>query len=143
MCSSDLGLEPDPAAQLWENMEDTYGQVEGFEAALARTRGVPLALRREYARARFGAGAWDLTTLDAPARAALEALAILRAPVAPAAVSALSPGVEIEAALTSLVAHQLVDSLGDGRVVVHEVVRVDVLGHMANDNKQRLLSAAA
>ena len=137
------GLEPDPAAQLWENMEDTYGQVEGFEAALARTRGVPLALRREYARARFGAGAWDLTTLDAPARAALEALAILRAPVAPAAVSALSPGVEIEAALTSLVAHQLVDSLGDGRVVVHEVVRVDVLGHMATENKQRLLGAAA
>jgi hypothetical protein len=137
------GLEPDAAAQLWENMEDTYGEVEGFEAALARTRGVPLALRREYARARFGAGAWDLTTLDAPARAALDALAILRAPVAPAAVSALAPGVEIEAALTNLVAHQLVDSLGDGRVVVHEVVRVDVLGHMATDDKQRLLGAAA
>src|SRR3954471_23162611 len=26
------GLDPDPAAQLWENMEDTYGQVDGFEA---------------------------------------------------------------------------------------------------------------
>ena len=39
-------------------------------------------------------------TLDAPARVALEALAILRQPVAPAAVSALAPGVDIEAALT-------------------------------------------
>lgn len=137
------GLDTEAAGQLWGNLEETYGEAEGFDVALARTRGVPLALRREYARARFGAGAWDLTTLDAPARAALEALAILRGAVAPAAVAALAPGIEIEAALTSLVARQLVDSIGDGRVVVHEVVRVDVLGHMAGEDKQRLSGAAA
>jgi hypothetical protein len=137
------GLEPEAAAQLWANLEETYGEAQGFDAALARTRGVPLALRREYARARFGAAAWELTTLDVPARTALEALAILRSPVAPAAVAALAAGVEIEPALTSLVARQLVDPIGDGRIVVHEVVRVDVLAHMALEDKQRLSGAAA
>lgn len=137
------GLGTEDAAQLWASLEATYGEAQGFDAAQARTRGVPLALRREYARARFGAGAWDLAALDGSARAALEALAILRAPVAPAAIAALAPGVEIEAALTSLIARQLVDSIGDGRVVAHEVVRVDVLARMATEDKQRLSGAAA
>ncbi len=137
------GLDPDAGAQMWASLEETYGEVPGFDAAFARTRGVPLALRREFARARFGATAWDLSTLDAPARAALEALAILRQPVAPAAISALAPGVDIEAALTGLVARQLADGVGDGRIVVHEVVRVDVLAQMAPENRIRLSSAAA
>ena len=137
------GLDVEAAGQLWGSLEDTFGEVPGFDAAFARTRGVPLALRREFSRARFGAGAWDLSTLDKPARAALEALAILRAPVAPAAISALAPGVDIEAALTSLVARQLADGVGDGRISVHEVVRVDVLAQMSHDDKVRLSSAAA
>jgi len=137
------GLDADAAGQLWASLEETYGDAEGFDAAFARTRGVPLALRREYARARFGSTAWDVATLDTSARAALEALAILRAPVAPAAVAALSPSMDIEAALTSLLARQLVDAIGDGRIVVHEVVRVDVLAHMAIETKHRLSCAAA
>src|SRR5689334_13662584 len=60
------GLDTEAATQLWENLEDTYGEAQGFDAAFARTRGVPLGLRREYARVRFGAGAWDLTTLEPP-----------------------------------------------------------------------------
>ncbi len=137
------GLDVDAAGQLWANLEETYGEAQGFDAALARTRGVPLALRREFARARFGAGAWDLTTLEPAARAAIEALSILRAPVAPAAVAALAPGLDTEAALTGLLARQLIDSIGDGRLVVHEVVRVDVLAHMAVEERQRLSGAAA
>jgi hypothetical protein len=137
------GLDVESASKMWASLEDTYGDVEGFEAAHGRTRGVPLALRREYARARFGAGAWDVATLEPPARAAIDALAILRSPVAPAAVGALAPGLDLEAALTSLLARQLVDSIGDGRVVLHEVVRVDVLGHMSTEDKQRLSGAAA
>src|SRR6185436_7205761 len=137
------GLDAEAAGQLWASLEETYGEADGFDAAFARTRGVPLALRREYARARFGSAAWDVATLDTSARAALEALAILRAPVAPAAVAALSPNMDIEAALTSLLARQLVDSIGDGRIVVHEVVRVDVLAHMATETKHRLSCAAA
>ncbi|HEU0034766.1 MAG TPA: winged helix-turn-helix domain-containing protein [Kofleriaceae bacterium] len=137
------GLDADAGAQLWAALEESYGEALGFDAAFARTRGIPLGLRREFARARFGANAWDISSLEAPARAALEALAILRAPVAPAAVSALAPGVEIEAAITSLLARQLIDGVGDGRVVVHEVVRVDVLAQMSFETKCRLSSAAA
>jgi hypothetical protein len=137
------GLDADAASALWSSLEETFGEAEGFDAAFGRTRGIPLGLRREYARARFGAGAWDVTTLDRPARAALEALAILRAPVAPAAVAALAPGVDCEAALTGLLARQLVDPVGDGRVFVHEVVRVDVLVQMDAESKVRLSRAAA
>ncbi|MGE5180899.1 MAG: winged helix-turn-helix domain-containing protein [Acidobacteriota bacterium] len=138
-----LGLDIDAASALWNNLEETFGECDGWDAAFGRTRGVPLALRREYARARFGAQAWEISALEAPARAALEALAILRQSVAPAAVAALAPGVDIEAALTSLVARQLVDAVGDGRVVLHEVVRVDVLAQIQPEARQRLSAAAA
>src|SRR5262245_21288693 len=146
------GLDVEAAQALWGSLEETFGVATagngasdrgGFEAAFSRTRGVPLALRREYARARFGANAWEISSHEPPARAALEALAVLRAPVAPAAVAALAPGVDVEAALTSLVARQLVDAVGDGRVVVHEVVRVDVLAQIAPDHRRWLSSAAA
>src|SRR4051812_48233364 len=144
------GLDGDAATSLWEALEESFGDVgatdgrnNAFETAYTRTRGLPLGLRREYARARFGAMAWDIPTLEAPARSALEALAILRAAVAPAAVAALAPGVDIEAALTSLVARQLVDPVGDGRVVLHEVVRVDVLAQIDPDDRTRLSAAAA
>jgi hypothetical protein len=138
-----LGLDIDAASAMWTHLEETFGDAEGWDNAFSRTRGVPLALRREYARSRFGQQAWDLSALEAPARTALEALAILRQPVAPAAVAALAPGVDTEAALTSLVARQLVDAVGDGRVVLHEVVRVDVLAQLDNESKQRLSAAAA
>jgi hypothetical protein len=137
------GLDVEAAGAMWASLEETFGAAEGFEQAHGRTRGIPLALRREYARARFGATAWDIATLDAPSRVAIEALAVLRQSVAPAAVSALAPGVDTEAALTSLVARQLVDAVGDGRVVLHEVVRVDVLAQMQPDARRRLSAAAA
>ncbi|MEO6774272.1 MAG: ATP-binding protein, partial [Kofleriaceae bacterium] len=137
------GLDIDSASALWTNLEETFGEADGWDNAFSRTRGVPLALRREYARARFGANAWDLTALDRGARSALEALAILRQAVAPAAVSALTGEDDTEAALTGLVARQLVDAVGDGRVVVHEVVRVDVLAQIDPERKQQLSRAAA
>lgn len=137
------GLDVESATALWQSLEETFGAVEGFDAAFGRTRGVPLALRREYARARFGAQAWEIAALDDASRTAIEALAVLRQPVAPAAVSALAAGVDVEAALTSLVARQLVDAVGDGRVVLHEVVRVDVLTQIDPVVRQRLSAAAA
>ncbi|NVB85039.1 MAG: AAA domain-containing protein, partial [Kofleriaceae bacterium] len=137
------GIDLDAAQAMWSSLEETFGAVEGFEAAHGRTRGVPLALRREYARARFGAEAWSIPALEAAARVAIEALAVLRQPVAPAAVSALAPDVDTEAALTSLVARQLVDAVGDGRVVLHEVVRVDVLDQMQPETRKKLSAAAA
>jgi hypothetical protein len=137
------GLDVDSATALWQSLEEQFGAVEGFDAAFGRTRGVPLGLRREFARARFGQDAWAIATLDEPSRISMQALAILRQPVAPAAISALAPGLDIEAALTGLVARQLVDAVGDGRVVLHEVVRVDVLGQMQPDERKRLSAAAA
>jgi hypothetical protein len=137
------GLDIDSASALWNNLEETFGEADGWDNAFSRTRGVPLALRREYARARFGANAWDLSALDRGARAALEALAILRQGVAPAAVSALTENDDTEAALTGLVARQLVDAVGDGRVVVHEVVRVDALAQIDPERKQKLSASAA
>jgi hypothetical protein len=140
------GLDVDSASALWASLEEQYGALaeEGtFDTAYGRTRGVPLALRREYARARFGQDAWDVAALDDASRISIQALAVLRQPVAPAAVSALAPGVDTEAALTSLVARQLVDAVGDGRVVVHEVVRVDVLERIAPEERKRLSAAAA
>ncbi len=138
-----LGLDIDSASALWTHLEESFGDAGGWDSAFGRTRGIPLGLRREYARARFGANAWDLAALEIPARTALEALAILRQPVAPAAVAALAPRVDTEAALTSLVARQLVDQVGDGRVVLHEVVRVDVLAQLDLETKQRLSANAA
>ena len=137
------GLDIDSASALWTNLEENFGEADGWDNAFSRTRGVPLALRREYARARFGANAWDLSALDRGARSALEALAILRQAVAPAAVSALTGEGDTEAALTGLVARQLVDAVGDGRVVVHEVVRVDVLAQIDPERKLKLSHAAA
>jgi hypothetical protein len=137
------GLDVESASAMWSGLEETFGAVEGFDAAFGRTRGVPLALRREYARARFGAQAWEIAALDEPSRIAIEVLAVLRQAVAPAAVSALAPGIDIEAALTNLVARQLVDAVGDGRVVLHEVVRVDVLSQIGPDQRKKLSAAAA
>src|SRR6185436_7878576 len=54
------GLDVDAAGELWGGMEESFGEASGFDGAFSRTRGVPLALRREYARVRFGASAWDL-----------------------------------------------------------------------------------
>ena len=137
------GLDIDSASALWVSLEESFGEADGWDNAFSRTRGVPLALRREYARARFGANAWDLSALDGGARAALEALAILRQAVAPAAVSALTENDDTEAALTGLVARQLVDAVGDGRVVVHEVVRVDALAQIDPERKLKLSASAA
>src|SRR3954470_11428894 len=69
-----LGLEVESAGAMWARLEETFGAVEGFEAAFTRTRGIPLGLRREFARSRFGQNAWDIGALEEPARIAVEAL---------------------------------------------------------------------
>jgi hypothetical protein len=85
-------LDEDAARELWTALEAAWGPTpEGaFDAAMTRTRGLPLAMRREFARAIVGAEAWHLSSLPAPARAGLEALAVLRWPAAIAAAIALT-----------------------------------------------------
>jgi AAA domain len=101
------GLDASASGQLWSHLEGTLGEVPGaFDSAFARTRGAPMGLRREYARARFGADAWAHATLSPAARTALEAMAVLRIPVAPAGLAAMNPGLAVEAAVDELSARQ-------------------------------------
>ncbi len=139
------GLDEAAARELWTHHEETYGPTAAgaIDAALARTRGMPLALRREYARAAFGADAWTVTELPDEVRRALEAVAVIRIPAAPAAVAALTSGSEPEPSLIELVSRQLIDPIDNGRFAVHDVVRDEVLGEIAADERARLERAAA
>ena len=42
------GLDAEAAGALWAALEETFGPAQGFEGAFGRTRGIPLALRREF-----------------------------------------------------------------------------------------------
>ncbi len=138
------GLELPAAEELWASLEATLGAVPGaFEIAFARTRGAPMALRREYARARFGTDAWSVESLSAPARAALEAMSVLRIAVAPAGLAAMQPGLAVETAVDELSARQLVDGYPDGRLEVHELVRLDVLRSVSRERRHALELRAA
>src|SRR6185436_8687316 len=100
------GLDEPAARELWTSLEESFGPTRAgaVEAAIARTRGMPLALRREYARAMAGASApdpWDVAKLPEATRRVLEALVVLRMPAAPAAIAAVcGPGpVDVETPL--------------------------------------------
>jgi hypothetical protein len=139
------GLDPTAARELWGVLEDTWGPTPStaFDAAVQRTRGLPLALRREYARAIAGDDAWSIDALLPAARSALEALAILRWPAAIAAVSALAGDADGKPALAELAKRQLID-LDDGdRFVVHDVVQADVLAALSVERRTALEHAAA
>ena len=127
------GLDGEAAAQLWATLEETYGEAAGLRRravahprraarAAPRVRARPVRRRRVGPRDARPAGARRDRGAGDPAARRSRRPRWRRSP----------PGVEIEAALTGLIARQLVDSIGDGRVVVHEVVRVDVLGHMSS-----------
>lgn len=138
------GLDATASGQLWSYLETALGEVPGaFDTAFARTRGAPMGLRREYARARFGAEAWALGSLSPAARTALEAMAVLRIPVAPAGLAAMIPQLAVEAAVDELSARQLVDGHADGRLEAHELVRLDVLRSLSLERRQALEVRAA
>jgi hypothetical protein len=139
------GLDPASARELWAHLEDTYGPTpkDACDEALARTRGLPLALRREYASAAVGDDAWEVESLAPETRCALEAIAVAGIPVAPAGVAALAPEVEAEQALIELVSRQLVDPIEDGRFAVHDVVRGEVLRAMDGHARRALERGAA
>jgi len=141
------GLDEAAARELWNHHEETYGPTAATacDKALTRTRGMPLALRREYARAAFGKEVWNLDALPARVRKALEAVAVIRIPAAPAAVAALlfDKKPEPEAALIDLVSRQLIDPMDDGRIGIHDVVRDEVLTSMSEDARSACERGAA
>ncbi|HTJ41113.1 MAG TPA: winged helix-turn-helix domain-containing protein [Kofleriaceae bacterium] len=137
------GLDDVAARELWAHLEEAYGPTPhgAIDAAIAKTRGMPLAMRREYARAAFACDAWKLDELTPPLRKALAALAVLRIPAAPAAVAAMSPSAE--SGLIELAARQLIDPLEDGRFAVHDVVHDEVIPQIAIDERVELERRAA
>jgi hypothetical protein len=130
------GLDEAAARELWSHLEETYGPTaaSACDQALNITGGVPLALRREYARASSGAEAWSPAALAEGPRVALEAVAVLDLPVAPPALARIveSLGVELdlESALVELLTRQLIAPLADGRFHAHDLVRGIVLAAM-------------
>ncbi len=136
------GLDADAAAALWQQLGARHGAAGELAPALLRTRGLPLFLRREYAQARFGAEAWSAGALAAGARRALELLAVLRVPVAPAALAQLDPALAVAPALTALGERQLVVD-GEGRLVVHDVVQDQARAAMTADARVAVEQAAA
>jgi len=139
------GLNASAAHELWSHHEDTYGPTSATacDEALIRTRGMPLALRRAYARAAFGDDVWELDTLTNDVRSALEALAVIAIPAAPAAVAAVAPDIEPEPALIQLVSRQLIDPLDDGRFAIHDVVRDQVLAELPSTRRDDMERRAA
>lgn len=139
------GLDEAAARELWAHLEELYGPTpaSACDDAIARTRGMPLALRREYARALAGEAAWTIAELDDDARGALRAAAVLALPAAPAAIAALVPGVDAEAALAKLVSLQLLDPQSDGRFAIHDIVRDEVLADLDDAGRRALERDAA
>jgi hypothetical protein len=139
------GLDEASARQLWLHLEELYGPTRALacDQALARTRGMPLAMRREYARCRYGEGAWELGELPEAVRHALEAVSVARLPVAPAAVAAILKAADVEASLIELVSRQLIDPLLSGRFSVHDVVRDQVVEAIPAQRRKALELRAA
>lgn len=139
------GLDSEGARELWSHLESTYGPTPAgsCESAIAATRGVPLALREAYARAAAGDDAWSLDALASDSRAALEAIAVARIPVAPAAIAAFVPSLKGEAVLIDLVSRQLIDPVAHGRFAIHDVVRESVLGQLGAERRTELEQKAA
>ena len=140
------GLDAAAARELWAHLEETYGPTPAgaCDDALCRTRGLPLALRREYAQAAIGGDAWDLAKLAPEVRAALEIVAVAAEPIAPAGVAALGGHpAGGEAALIELVSRQLIEPLEDGRFQMHDVVRDEALATLPGERRAELERAAA
>ncbi len=141
------GLPPQDAAAFWAHLEESYGPMPAglIEQAVVRSRGLPIGLRREYARGAFGAEAWQPASVGANIRRALECLAVLRTPVSPATLVAMANDLEpeLESILIDLSARQMIDPEEDGRFRMHDGVRGLVLEQMDTATRRKLESRAA
>ena len=153
-----VGLEEAAARQLWHLLEERFGPTPhgACDGALVRTRGMPLALHREYACAAHGPQTWNLAELTGIRRRILDIMAVLGLPVPVSAVATLASrvvdadersgvdrAVEVEATLSELVAHQLVEPTADGCFAVHESVREQAFHHMDSTVRSALERACA
>ncbi|MCP3141457.1 AAA family ATPase [Pyxidicoccus xibeiensis] len=119
------GLPEQAARLLWAQLDSLYGARQGFDAAWARSRGVPFLLRRAHAGDAGG---------DEPVRAALEALpederrlaavlALSELPLPASALEDVLPGRTAGDTLRKLGGRLLVETDAQGRHGVHDLVR--------------------
>ncbi len=130
-------LDGDGAAALW----CALGGDATRQPAAPIGGGWPWAIRRAVASAAHGVDAWDLTTLAAPARHALQALAVARAALPAHALTAL--GGAAAAGVAELRARHLIDVDGAGQLAIAEPVRAAVLAGLAPDAARALHLALA
>lgn len=119
------GLPEAGARALWEQLDALYGTREGFDAAWARSRGVPFLLRRAHA-----GDAVDeepvraaLAALPADERRLAAVLALSEVPLPARALQDVLPGGEPDETLRRLGARLLVETDAQGRHGVHDLVR--------------------
>ncbi len=138
------GLSADDARALWMRLEETWGPTPRgtVDAALERTRGVPLALRREFARA-HDKKAWEVGSLPSDEKKLLCAASVLRVAATPAALAQLVPGASLEEGIRGLVRKQLLNPVVDGRLEVHDVVRAAALAGLTATERRSLEAGAA
>jgi hypothetical protein len=106
-------LDAVAARELWRSVAGDVAPHDGE----APGGGWPWAIRRAAASARLGIDAWELATLTADARAALEVLALAEAPLPPPLLAAFVIGKARPAAgVSELLARQLVDVTADGQL---------------------------
>jgi hypothetical protein len=138
------GMLADDARALWQRLEETFGPTPrgAVDGALERTRGVPLAMRREFARA-HDKKSWEPGSLPAEEKKLLAAAAVLRLEATPAALAALVPGADVERGIRALIGKQLLDPADGGRLEVHDVVRGIVLAALTPAERRSFEAAAA
>jgi tetratricopeptide (TPR) repeat protein len=124
------GLTLDDSHEFWRQLEATWGKAApgALAQALSHTRGLPLGLRREYARSICASDAWTLASMPRASQLALEALVGLQLPAAVAATVAMLPDLagDASSAAQDLLRRQLVDIDDAERLWVHDVVRDEV-----------------
>lgn len=138
------GLPARAARELWTALDELRGATGGFQRAFDATGGNPFLLRRRHAGDPGGPDPLAAAVAQlAPDRARLlGAIALARVPLPTEALTAVG-GADPRAALTDLRRALLVDLDGEGRPLVHELVRDAALATLSPATRAELAAALA
>jgi len=143
------GLDRAAALELWGQLDLLYGERAGFDEAWQGSRGNPFYLRRAHAGDR---GADPLLSdtiagLTGDPRALAIALVVSELPLAADVAVRVLPDERSAVALDHLRGCLVVESIGRGQVVVHDLIRSALLGAATpaelHDAHRRLAAALA
>ncbi|MBE7449873.1 MAG: ATP-binding protein [Kofleriaceae bacterium] len=138
------GLPARAARELWVALDELRGPTAGFQRAFDATGGNPFLLRRRHAGDPGGPDPLAAAVAQlAPDRARLlGAIAVAKVPLGGEALAAVHGG-EPRAALTDLRRALLVDLDGEGRPLLHELVRDAALATLPPATRAELAAALA